>query len=85
MTKDYSILLENLLGRRYDEALRESIVSDAFEECEYPDSIRYTLESMEEIEPSYTYKTFHLAKRIQDKIGKEFEKRNLRVDFRYQG
>lgn len=85
MIKDYSLLLENLLGRRYDEALRESIVSDAFEEYEYPDSIRYTLESMEEIEPSYAYKTFHLAKRIQDKISKEFEKREVHVDFRYQG
>ena len=85
MTKDYGILLENLLGRRYDEALRESIVSDAFEEHDYPESVRYALESMEEIEPSYAYKTFHLAKRIQDKIAKEFDKRGLRVDFRYQG
>ncbi|WP_421870542.1 hypothetical protein [Marinoscillum sp.] len=85
MNKDYSVLLENLMGRRYDEALRESIVSDAFEECEYPDAIKYTLESMEEIDPSYAYKTFHITKRIQDKLDKTFEEIKFKVDFRYQG
>lgn len=85
MNKDYSILLENLLGRRYDEALRESIVSEAFEESEYPECVLYALEAMEEIDPSYSYKTFHLAKRIQDKIAERLKQVNLRVDFRYQG
>lgn len=85
MNKDYSVLLENLMGRRYDEALRESIVSDAFEECEYPDSVKYALEAMEEIDPSYAYKTFHITKKIQDKLDKVFHEINFKVDFRYQG
>lgn len=85
MNKDYSSLLENLLGRRYDEALRESIVSDAFEESEYSECLLYALESMQEIDPSYSYKTFHLAKRIQDKIATRFRAIDLQVDFRYQG
>ncbi|MEQ9306487.1 MAG: hypothetical protein RJQ14_21420 [Marinoscillum sp.] len=85
MNRDYSVLLENLLGRRYDEALRESIVSDAFEECEYADSIKYALEAMQEIDPSYAYKTFHITKRIQDKLDKVFHEIDLKVDFRYQG
>ncbi len=85
MNKDYSVLLENLMGRRYDEALRESILSDAFEECEYPDALKYALEAMEEIDPSYAYKTFHITKRIQDKLDKVFSEINLKVDFRYQG
>lgn len=85
MNKDYSVLLENLMGRRYDEALRESILSDAFEECEYPDALKYALEAMEEIDPSYAYKTFHITKRIQDKLDKVFNEINLKVDFRYQG
>lgn len=85
MNKDYSILLENLLGRRYDEALRESIVSDAFEECGYSDCLKYALESMQEIDPSYAYKTFHIAKKIQEKIAKRFSSIGLKVDFRYQG
>lgn len=85
MNKDYSILLENLLGRRYDEALRESIVSDAFEEYDYPDSLKYALESMQEIDPSYSYKTFHIAKKIQEKIARRFSTLNIKIDFRYQG
>jgi len=85
MNKDYSQLLENLLGRRYDEALRESIVSEAFEQCNYSDAIKYVLESMEEIDPSYTYKTFHITKRIQEKIERAFSAQNIQADFRYQG
>lgn len=85
MNKDYSVLLENLMGRRYDEALRESIVSDAFEESDYPEAMKYALEAMEEIDPSYSYKTFHITKRIQDKLDKVFEEIGLKVDFRYQG
>lgn len=85
MNKDYNLLLESLLSRRYDEARRESIVSDAFEECGYPDCMKYVLESMEEIDPSYAYKTFHITKRIQEKIDKAFKARNIEADFRYQG
>ncbi len=85
MNKNYSQLLENLLTRRYDEALRESIVSDTFERSNYPDSLKYVLESMEEIDPSYTYKTFHITKRIQDKIETAFKARGIKADFRYQG
>ena len=85
MNKNYSQLLENLLTRRYDEALRESIVSEAFERSNYPDCLKYVLESMEEIDPSYTYKTFHITKRIQDKIQQAFKARNIKADFRYQG
>ncbi|MFT6883046.1 MAG: hypothetical protein ACI83W_001698 [Marinoscillum sp.] len=85
MNKDYSLLLENLLGRRYDEARRESVVSDAFETCDYPDSLRYVLESMEEIDTSYVYKTFHVAKKIQEKIETTVRTHSVSADFRYQG
>lgn len=85
MNKDYSILLENLLQRRYDEALRESIVSDSFEERGYGECLLYALESMQEIDPSYAYKTFSLAKRIQEKLAERFKKIDFPVDFRYQG
>ncbi len=85
MNKDYSLLLENLLGRRYDEARRESVVSEAFENCDYPDSLRYVLECMEEIDTSYVYKTFHVAKKIQEKIEKTVRAHSVNADFRYQG
>lgn len=85
MIKDYELLLENLKGRRYDEARRESALSDAFEECGYNDCIRYCLESMQEIDVSYAYKAFYISKRIQEKLQKGFEELNTKVDFRYQG
>lgn len=85
MNKDYSLLLENLLGRRYDEALRESIVSDAFDDCDYSECIKYTLEAMQEVDPSYAYKTFHITKKVQEKIERAFRAQNIKADFRYQG
>ena len=73
------------MSRHYDEALRESVVSDAFNEYNYSEVMLYSLESMAEIDPSYAYKAFHLAKRIQEKLSKELANRKYNVDFRYQG
>ncbi len=85
MTHDYSALLDNLQGRRFDEARRESIMSDSFDTCDYPDSLKYCLECMEETDPSYAYKAFYVSKKIQDKLVREFQNREIKVDFRYQG
>ena len=85
MTHDYSALLDNLHGRRFDEARRESIMSDSFEMCDYPESLKYCLECMEETDPSYAYKAFYVSKKIQEKLIKEFQVRDLKIDFRYQG
>ncbi|MEP0369377.1 MAG: hypothetical protein ABJN36_02460 [Cyclobacteriaceae bacterium] len=85
MTQDYKILLENLQGRRFDEARRESILSESFDESDYGDCIKYCLESMCEVEPSYAYKAFHIAKKLQEKLNKELQDRKIKVDFRYQG
>jgi len=85
MNKDYSILLENLHGRRYDEALRESVVSDSFEEYDHPECMLYALESMQEVNASYAYKTFHITKKIQEKIQRTLAEHDIDVDFRYQG
>ena len=85
MMHDYHILLENLHGRRFDEARRESIFSESFEESSYPDSIKYCLEAMQEIEPSYAYKAFYISKKLQDTLARELANRKVKVDFRYQG
>jgi hypothetical protein len=85
MTHDYSALLDNLQGRRFDEARRESIMSDSFDTCDYPKSLKYCLEAMEEIEASYAYKAFYVSKKIQDKLLKELVNRGIKADFRYQG
>ncbi|WP_258104413.1 hypothetical protein [Marinoscillum sp. MHG1-6] len=85
MTQDYQLLLENLHGRRFDEARRESIFSDSYEDTNYGDSIKYCLEAMHEIDPSYSYKSFAVAKRVQDKISVALANSGKKADFRYRG
>ena len=51
MGNDYSLKIKNLKDRRYDEALKESTLSEAFYNSSYSDCIKYTLESMLEIDP----------------------------------
>jgi hypothetical protein len=85
MEHDYSVFIENLKGRRYDEALRESVMSDSFEDSDYPDCIKYTLESMMEIDPSYAYKVYANTRKIHEKIDKQLAKRGYDVEYRYQG
>lgn len=85
MEHDYSLLLENLKGRRYDEALREPILSEDFHQANYPDCLKYVLESMQEIDAAYAYKVYNSSRRIHEKIAKELSKRGYEVDYRYQG
>lgn len=85
MSTDYSLLLENLKGRRYDEALREPVLSDGFGSSDYPDCVKYALESMVEIDVAYAYKVYSNARKIQEKISKELANRGWEVEYRYQG
>lgn len=85
MTKDYSTYLEYLKGRRYDEVLKEPVLSDSFYEYDYPDALKYALEAMYEIDPSYSYKLFSTVRRTQDLLTQRLARRNIQVDARYQG
>ncbi|WP_420578042.1 hypothetical protein [Ekhidna sp.] len=85
MEHDYSLLVENLKGRRYDEALREPVLSDAFHQSGYSDCLLYALESMVEIDASYAYKVYANSRRIHEIIAKSLKKRGYDVDYRYQG
>ena len=85
MEHNYNLFIENLKGRRYDEALRESILSDEFEDSNLPDSVRYALESMLEIDVSYAYKVYNNSRRIHEIISKELVRREIYVEYRYQG
>jgi len=85
MSQDYSLRLENLKNRRYDEALKEPVLSDAFSKTDYPDSVKYALESMVEIDPSYAYKVYAISRKIHEKLTKLLKKRGYYVDYRYQG
>ena len=85
MEQDYSLLVENLKGRRYDEALREHVLSEAFNQSGYSDCLLYTLESMVEIDPSYAYKVYANSRKIHESIARALKKRGYDVDYRYQG
>ena len=85
MDHDYSLLVENLKGRRYDEALREPVLSDAFHQSGYSDCLLYALESMVEIDASYAYKVYANSRKIHELIAKSLKKRGYDVDYRYQG
>lgn len=85
MQHDYSLLVENLKGRRYDEALREHVLSDAFHQSGYSDCLLYALESMVEIDPAYAYKVYANSRKIHDTIAKSLKKIGYDVDYRYQG
>ena len=85
MELDYNLLIENLKGRRYDEALREPMLSDGFETLNYPDSVKYALESMLEIDVSYAYKVYNNSRRIHSIIDTALRERGIDVEYRYQG
>lgn len=85
MENDYSHLIQNLKSRRYDEALKEASLSDAFHQSEYSDCLRYTLEAMREIDPAYAYKVYATSRRIHEKMNKAMKKRGYKIDYRYQG
>ncbi|WP_462249063.1 hypothetical protein [Ekhidna sp.] len=85
MEHDYSLLVENLKGRRYDEALREPVLSDAFFQSGYDECLLYTLESMVEIDAAYAYKVYANSRKIHEIIAKSLKKRGYEVDYRYQG
>ena len=80
-----AVRLENLKSRRYDEALKEPVLSEAFTKSDYPDSVKYALESMVEIDPAYAYKVFAISRKIHEKLTKALKKRGYYVDYRYQG
>ncbi|XOV91414.1 MAG: hypothetical protein ACFHWX_14495 [Bacteroidota bacterium] len=85
MGANYELLINNLRKRRFDEAKAQPITSDAFTQRGYPNALRYALESMLEIDHSYSYKVFSIAKKIQDSIASSFAKKPINVDFRYDG
>lgn len=85
MGANYELLINNLRKRRFDEAKSEPIISDAFSHRGYPNALRYALESMVEIDHSYSYKVFSITKKIQDSIEAGLAKAPVKINFRYDG
>ncbi|MFY0687115.1 MAG: hypothetical protein JXQ90_08125 [Cyclobacteriaceae bacterium] len=85
MIKDYSQYLEKLKRRRYDEVLKEPVFSDNYHQSELPNVLKYAMEAMHEIDPSYSYKLYSAIRRTQEMISERLAKREVPVDARYVG
>jgi hypothetical protein len=85
MIKDYSRYLQKLKRRRYDEVLREPVFSDDYHQSELPNVLRYAMEAMHEVDPSYSYKLYSAIRRTQEMISERLEQRQVPVDARYVG
>jgi hypothetical protein len=85
MINDYSKRLEQLRARRTDDVLHKAIVTESFSRAELGDSIKYTLESMREIDSSYTKNTYTAANNVSNNIKSGLGKVPIGVVFRTQG
>jgi hypothetical protein len=65
MAIDYERRLNNLSARRYDNELKESILSRSFSSTIIPKNIKYLMESMIRIDKKYTDRTIEAANRVQ--------------------
>lgn len=85
MNLDYNNLINNIKRRRFDEAIRDHVLSPSFADANIPDPVKYAMESMSEIDSAYAYKVYGVSRRIHELINRELLARNMRTDFRYQG
>ena len=85
MQLDFKLLLDNIKRRRFDEAIRDHLLSDSFGDDNIPEAIRYAMESMQEVDPGYAYKVYANTRKIEGPIKRELEKKYGRIDVRYQG
>lgn len=85
MQLDYNLLLDNIKRRRFDEAIRDHILSPSFLDDSLPEAVRYCMESMCEVDQGYTYKVYANTRRIENEIGKSLNAQGVRFEVRYQG
>ncbi len=65
---DYNKRIEKLQQRRFDPDLQRSLVTESFKIREIPENIKYLVESMLPIEPSYNKKTLEASERIKSHL-----------------
>lgn len=90
--KNYDELLSNVRARRtaYDERgfVSEAVLTKSFSDTSLPKSVKYIHESMEEVGPEYTAKTYAEAERVQNQITKAVAASDgviRTVNFEHQG
>lgn len=85
MINDYTKRLELLKRRRTDDRIEKAILSESFRKSALGDSIKYTLESMREIDQDYTANTYIASEKVANNIEKGLSKIPIEVVFRNQG
>jgi hypothetical protein len=83
--KDYNKRIASLKTRRTDNSLQKSFLSDSFNKYDYGEGLKYVLESMQPVNPSYTRNTYEACERIQNNIKPILNENNYNIEFRYQG
>jgi len=85
MNKNYTQRLDKLRKRRLDESLQKAVLSKSFSDIGISESVKYALESMSEIEPSYTKNTYLASENIRTNLTNGLSKKGLSVEYRHQG
>lgn len=83
-TLDYKRRLENLQNRKFDNDLNKSVLSKSFSRTDFPENVKYLMESMLPIESNYNNKTIEAAQRVQNHLEKGFNLHYSRA-YRNQG
>jgi hypothetical protein len=83
--KNYKTRIESLRARRKDDLTKSIIVSEAFNKSTYTETIRYVYESMQEIDPAYTKKTYEACDKIKNHLTPGLTEAGISVDYDYQG
>ncbi len=85
MQLDYSLLLDNVRRRRYDEAIRTHVLSASFEDKSLPAPIRYAFESLIEVDEAYAYKVHANSRKVHHELSTLLQEKQIHADFRYYG
>lgn len=85
MKKNYTQRLEKLKKRRLDDQLQKAVLSESFSDIRINESVKYALESMSPIEPSYTKNTYMASENIRKNLTKGLNNKGLTVEYRHQG
>jgi hypothetical protein len=85
MKKNYTQRLEKLKKRRLDDQLQKAVLSESFSDIRISESVKYALESMSPIDPSYTKNTYVASENIRNNLTKGLNNKGLTVEYRHQG
>lgn len=67
-TLNYTRRLAELQNRKYDQELRESLLSKSFSDTGIPENVRYLVESMKPIDDKYNQRTVEAATRVMNHL-----------------